>query len=261
MSSQENLARQEKMLLRAVEEFVNTGDRSADWSRLKRRSPRLLPLEVYDLPFDRVHALNQQFGTTNVLARPDLGLDLLEPGMSYSPRRDGTGRFLLEPVELRDQLRRIWRDAQTANDILPTWFTVNTTENLLRYVLGLTDDAKCPGELYGYASNSEDKHELQTLMGSFTLRVDWARGSLVPQFETQFQRACYVLLKNSARAKFCPNPECPAPYFIARRATQKYCCLDCLKPFQKKWRLDWWNRAGSKRRRSANSKRSRGSCA
>ncbi len=244
------------MLLRAVHEFVNTGDSSAEWSRLKKRWPELLPGQVYSLPFDRVRALNQQFGTTNVVDRPGHGFDLLERGISYLPREDGTVRFKLEALELRDQLRRVWRDAQSANDILPVLFTVNTKEKLLPNVLGLTVGVKRSGELYGYANNGEDNDGLRRLMGSFTLKVDWARGSLVPEFETQFQRACYVLLKNSARARFCQNPDCCAPYFIAKRATQKYCGQDCLKPIQKKWKLEWWNRIGSKRRkRSTSSKR------
>src|ERR1039458_347319 len=177
MSSEGNLA-QEKMLLRALKEFVNTGDSSAMWSRLKKHWPDLLPVEVYSLPFDRVHALNEQLGTTNVVDRPDHGLGLLGPGMSYLPREDGTVRFRLEALELRDQLRRVWRDGESANELLPRMFSVRASRDLLPRVLGLTDDAKRTGDWYGYASSSEDHDDLTRLMGSFTLKVDWVRGSL-----------------------------------------------------------------------------------
>jgi len=68
---------------------------------------------------------------------------------------------------------------------------------------------------YGSGINAEDTDDLRKLMGGFTLRVGWVRSSLTPQFETEFQRACYALLKNSARAKFCQNPDCPRSIFIA----------------------------------------------
>jgi hypothetical protein len=256
MSSKENLAREELKLLGSLEEFVNTGDSSAEWSRLKKHWPDLLPAEVYDLPFDRVQELNQQLVTANA-SDPPADWGPLGKGMSYSPQRDGIVRVTLPPLELRSQLRRLWRDPQSANEILPVCFTVK--HRPLPSGVGLTAQAESVRwELYRYAGKGKDYGELRTLMRSFALKVDWACGRLVPEFETKFQRACYVLLKNSARAKFCQGPDCLAPYFIAHRATQKYCSPDCLKPIQKKWKLDWWNQTGSKRRKmTATSRKTR----
>jgi hypothetical protein len=66
-------------------------------------------------------------------------------------------------------------------------------------------------------------------------------------------------LQSSARARVCANPDCPAPYFIAKKPRARYCSLECARPFQRQSKLDWWNRVGSKRRskRSKPKRRSR----
>jgi hypothetical protein len=66
--------------------------------------------------------------------------------------------------------------------------------------------------------------------------------------ETQLQKAAYLLLRNSALVKFCANPDCQTPYFVARKTIQRYCSLDCLRPFQKAWKRSWWEREGKGRR-------------
>ena len=71
-----------------------------------------------------------------------------------------------------------------------------------------------------------------------------------------FQDACFQLLELSNRLKVCANLDCPAPYFIADRSSGRYCSPDCLTPFQREWKRDWWNREG-KKRRVAKQRRSR----
>lgn len=90
------------------------------------------------------------------------------------------------------------------------------------------------------------------------ISADWQRGRIVVLPRTELQAACYALLQKSSLAKFCANPDCPAPYFIAKRATQRYCSPDCLKPFQKQAKLDWWNREGKLRRAGGSRKSQKG---
>lgn len=78
---------------------------------------------------------------------------------------------------------------------------------------------------------------------------DWQRSEIIYRATTMFQKACYLLLKNSQKAKVCANPDCPAPYFIGKRPFQRYCTPDCLKPFQKEWKRSWWDRVGKQRRK------------
>jgi hypothetical protein len=47
----------------------------------------------------------------------------------------------------------------------------------------------------------------------------------------------------------CHNPDCPAPFFIARRQTQKFCELGpCTEYAQRQYALKWWREKGAKRR-------------
>jgi hypothetical protein len=58
---------------------------------------------------------------------------------------------------------------------------------------------------------------------------DWQSSRIVYVPQTVFQNALYLLFKESQRAKVCPNPDCPAPYFIAPQGkpNQRYCSLKC----------------------------------
>lgn len=96
-----------------------------------------------------------------------------------------------------------------------------------------------------------DPHADALLLGFFGvggIGLDWRRGTFVYHPQTELQRALYLLLQDSARAKICANPDCPAPYFLARKLIQRYCSPECLKPFQKQWKLRWWNEVGRKER-------------
>lgn len=90
---------------------------------------------------------------------------------------------------------------------------------------------------------------LRELMNSFLVEVNWIKGTFSARFDTDFQEACYLLLENSSRVKFCARFGCPAPYFIATRTTQRYCEGGCLRHIQKEAKLRWWKRVGDTRRR------------
>ena len=45
---------------------------------------------------------------------------------------------------------------------------------------------------------------------------------------------------NRARTHQCQNPECPAPYFFAKRKTQTYCSEDCAEYGQRQAKKRWW---------------------
>jgi hypothetical protein len=52
------------------------------------------------------------------------------------------------------------------------------------------------------------------------------------------------------RMRYCPNPTCPAPYFIARRRSQKYCSDDCALPAQRELKRAWWKEHGDEWRKA-----------
>jgi hypothetical protein len=46
------------------------------------------------------------------------------------------------------------------------------------------------------------------------------------------------------RMRFCPNPECPAPYFLTRKRSQKYCSEKCAGAGQRELKRAWWSEHG-----------------
>ncbi len=62
---------------------------------------------------------------------------------------------------------------------------------------------------------------------------------------------CVLFLRDHAagRTGVCVNPDCPAPYFLKRRRTQKFCeAGTCVAHAQRQYALRWWNIEGKKRR-------------
>ena len=141
-------------------------------------------------------------------------------------------------VERRGALRNIWRGDP---------FT-------LRQLLVPTDP---PEELRGKYFNRDcpPDEEHSGVVWDTQIDLDWERGQFVYESRTEFQRALYCLFRQSARAKVCANPECPAPYFIARETTQRYCSDKCAEVIQREYKRRWWSEHGDEWRRSR--KRSR----
>jgi hypothetical protein len=46
------------------------------------------------------------------------------------------------------------------------------------------------------------------------------------------------------RMRRCGNPDCPAPYFIGRRRSQRYCSDACSLPAQRESKRKWWRDHG-----------------
>lgn len=57
---------------------------------------------------------------------------------------------------------------------------------------------------------------------------------------TPFELAMYHLQRIAKRMRHCQNPDCPAPFFLARKKGQKYCCSKCSAPMQRALKRKWW---------------------
>ena len=64
-----------------------------------------------------------------------------------------------------------------------------------------------------------------------------------------WDQALMYLLKAADRARYCGNPDCPAPYFFAKRRSQKYCADACAKPAQQEFKRRWWAEHGKEWRK------------
>jgi len=61
----------------------------------------------------------------------------------------------------------------------------------------------------------------------------------VPAF-TPFEQSMHHLQRIAKRMRHCQNPECPAPYFLAQKKSQRYCCSKCSAPMQRAQKREWW---------------------
>lgn len=56
-----------------------------------------------------------------------------------------------------------------------------------------------------------------------------------------------AILENWPHMAVCGNPECPAPYFFAKRSTQRYCERgECTRYAVRKKALKWWKKEKAK---------------
>jgi hypothetical protein len=84
--------------------------------------------------------------------------------------------------------------------------------------------------------------------GIFNVLCDPARARHLPP-PTPFEHAINYLVKIGDKARRCGNPECDAPYFIAKRKNQKYCTEKCAGHGQRELKRSWWAEHGEKWRK------------
>lgn len=76
-----------------------------------------------------------------------------------------------------------------------------------------------------------------------------------PPKELPIEKAFDYLLKHHQRTRYCPNPECAAPYFFAKRHTQKYCSEKCAQHCERESKRRWWAEHGEEWRTARQSKK------
>src|SRR5262249_30721012 len=66
-----------------------------------------------------------------------------------------------------------------------------------------------------------------------------------PPKELPVEQAFDYLLKHHRQARYCPNLNCPAPYFFAKRHTQRYCSSSCAQSGERETKRKWWAEHGA----------------
>lgn len=80
----------------------------------------------------------------------------------------------------------------------------------------------------------------------------------MPRHTDKFLMVLLYALKHVHLLRYCANPDCKEPYFVARRASQIFCSGPCAKPAQQEAKRKWWNEHGEAARRKRLQKKRRG---
>lgn len=197
------------VLLKALKDFANTGDSPDAVFKFLQMHPGLMGFPYAD-PTVAEQALRWVHAMKMWREQPE----------AYQQMQDA---FRESPFNrFRDRLRQVWSGGDTNGLVLAE-------------LLSLFDQPE--------TNKFEDPDDL--IRQRWRVVADWRRGSLQYRPRHAFERACYLLLENSSRAKFCARAECPSPYFIAARVTQRYCGTDCAEAMQEEWKKKWWKERGN----------------
>lgn len=88
-------------------------------------------------------------------------------------------------------------------------------------------------------------HEMAHPRVTSELRPDWIRGSVEYESANDFQLALFLLMKESWRARVCP--ECDRCY-VADKSAQRYCSGTCYLAVKQRRDLEYWKTKGITRR-------------
>jgi hypothetical protein len=150
-------------------------------------------------------------------------------GSSHLALADGSN-VIVPVIELRDGLRMIW--------IAPDQRTKEWA--IVRMIDAVVIDEANPRDHVGFPIFS---------IGN---------GPMIPlPTPTLLEQILVYLRKQAHRTKVCPCPGCPAPYFLARRRSQKYCSDACSLPSQREFKRRWWAKNGTNWRRQKRRSRTR----
>jgi hypothetical protein len=84
------------------------------------------------------------------------------------------------------------------------------------------------------------------------LEIIRPRAEALLETEDLWKFICFLFLVDDAKGRtgLCANPGCPAPYFLKKRITQKFCELGpCTAFAQRKYALEWWHDKGKLKQR------------
>ncbi len=81
------------------------------------------------------------------------------------------------------------------------------------------------------------------------------KAGLRPKGADRFLMVLLYALKHVHLLRYCANPGCKEPYFVARRGSQIYCGSPCAAPAQKEAKLKWWRERGIEWREKSRKRR------
>jgi hypothetical protein len=247
-------AAERERLWKGLERFVNCSDSESDYQAM-RAFRDFWPLEIWYYPKQEPNA-SLLFG--EVALHPQVcDSDGENAGSAES---FDFGQLDWHPVchklflFYRDTLRGIWTGKTEMEGSVVDSGTFllglsNLGENSLAQAkegdpVGLVM-SMTPFPLYNAWEEILSRFKTVATRGGIQIKVLWNYGDFAFVPENDFQRAIYILFRQSWRARICPRCQM---YFVARRPKQTFCGTACSAGSRLSSKLKWWKRVGAKRR-------------
>jgi hypothetical protein len=173
-----------------------------------------------------VHVTNEE----NAVQTPpsDGFLAALQTPVHLTPLAEGVGRYikeLLDESARQQQLsaaeKQVSQHTKSPAGALHFFAARKHLRDTWRQPTTLGREIELMGMVYRYASGRPGGPEID----NFTFMMLHA-------------------LRFADRMRYCGNPTCAAPYFLARRRSQKYCSDACSLPAQREHKRAWWSEHG-----------------
>lgn len=208
-------------LFRALGEFAIMDGDADSWKHFRRRWPDFFPEDEY----------NKVTGQMSDVRSSTLTLSFPE---SENCTGDGLSPSIQSYLHWLDQ---IWHGGET--------------DPYLEIMLGVKPTPKpenlCPEEM--------DQASIPSI-APIDFALDWTTGRIRYRGMCDFQRALYLLYRESWRARVCER--CDA-CFIAKREGQRYCSTDCSEEMQLEVKRKWWAEHGKAWRAKRSKSKRKGS--
>lgn len=228
------------------------------WNRVLRIFPDLFPTRGN--PDDQRTIHDNQFGGSEFERLSPWGLD---PGMAWVDPADPDAGVALNDIP--PKLRAAWL---MPSPLARRLFLTCELAYYLRSggMLAAAQGANAVGMAKRRAAELAGEGHERAIYAGLEAYSEALRSE-----ETDFRRLwsvdeldsfAHVLLRAidvSDRMCRCPDPDCPAPYFIAQRRSQRYCSEACAQPAQRELKRRWWREHGGAWRRARRKRRTSGS--
>lgn len=210
-------------LFRALGEFAIMEEDAESWAQFRRRWPDFFPEDEYDR-----------------ITGPIPGVQSSTLTVSFPESEECTNAGLSPTIQSYPRwLRQIWQGGET--------------DPYLEIMLGVKATPMAD-EL-----NPEEAHRASIRsIKADDFALDWTASRIRYRGACDFQRALYLLYRESWRARVCEKCEA---CFIAKREGQRYCSTDCSEEMQREFKRKWWaehGKAWRKERSETASKRKGG---
>jgi hypothetical protein len=157
--------------------------------------------------------------------------DLWERAGETSQRSEGRALAILKKVQ--HYLRRFWRSQDTYER---DWLIHRARQWYWRSrVHEIDPDVRRIREEFNSATNADSARSAAERLN---VTIDLALDN--PPQRAAFEESLFHLQQIAFKTRFCPNPECKNPFFIATKKGQKFCTPECARPSMLASKRQYW---------------------